>query len=226
MDERTSVLLIEALTKIWSKIRERHPAVPGVVLLAAPAARGHLNVLGHFAALRWSPRHENHSCLHEVVVVAEHLNRPATEILETLLHEAAHAANFEQGIHDCSVSQYHNRYFRDAALELGLRVDRVPHYGYALTTLASGTAVTYAAEVHVLSEALVHRLNPEISRKGPGTSPPTGGDDDGDDETPAKDRSRSRKATCACPFIIRVSKKTVEETVIRCDTCGEPFRLG
>ena len=38
-------------------------------------------------------------------------------------------------------------------------------------------------------------------------------------------QGRSRKATCACPFIIRVSRKTIESTVIRCESCGEPFRL-
>ena len=56
MDERTSVRLIEALSRVWTKIRIRHPDVPPVVLLAAPAPRGEMRVLGHFAALRWSGR--------------------------------------------------------------------------------------------------------------------------------------------------------------------------
>ena len=62
-DEQASVLLIQALADVWKSIRDRHPAVPGVVLLAAPAQRGGLNVLGHFAALRWSARKKEGSAL-------------------------------------------------------------------------------------------------------------------------------------------------------------------
>lgn len=38
-------------------------------------------------------------------------------------------------------------------------------------------------------------------------------------------RSRSRTAVCACPFIIRVARKTLDDTTIRGESCGVPFRL-
>ncbi len=223
MDEQPSLGLLQALSFIWTKIRERHPDVPEVVLLPAPAPRRQLNVLGHFAALRWSGRQEKGQHLHEVVVVAEHLDRPAEDTLETLLHEAAHALNFERGIKDCSASQYHNKKFRDAALELGLEVKQVKHYGFALTSLPKSTAELYQEEVVKLKEVLIHRRRPTLmTTGGTGSTPP---------KTPGPSvggpgpRSRSRKATCACPFIIRVSMKTMLNTVIRCECCGEPFRL-
>jgi len=222
-DERTSVRLIEALAQVWSKIRERHPEVPGVVLLAAPAHRDQLHVLGHFAALRWRRRQEQGHHLHEVVVIAEHLNRPVEEIVETLIHEAAHALNFERGIKDCTQSQYHNRRFRDAALELGLLVEQVRHYGYALTSLPAATALIYQEEMSQLREVLVHRYRPEFVLGG--AKPAEDDGDDGQEDDNQKTRTRSRKATCACPFIIRVSKTTIEATTIRCEKCGEAFRL-
>jgi hypothetical protein len=138
MHERLSVVLIEALTRVWSRIRVHHPGVPGVMLLAAPSQRGDLSVLGHFAPLRWRHKTRGDTGYHEVVVVAEHLDRSAADIVETLIHEAAHALNFERKVHDCSRSQYHNRAFKAAAEELGLAVEQVPHYGFALTRLQRG----------------------------------------------------------------------------------------
>jgi hypothetical protein len=220
MDDHASVALIQALAAVWRAIRAHHPDVPPVVILPAPAPHGRGNVLGHFAALRWTPRKRIETQLHEVVVVAEHLNRDAADIVETVLHEAAHAVNFARGIADCSASQYHNGRFKEAAEELGLSVTRVPHYGYALTALTDETRARYAGETAALETVLLHRRALRPAR------PPTGGTsgpkDDTEDTAP---RSRSRKAVCACGYIIRVSKKTIEDTVIRCESCGEPFQL-
>lgn len=217
-DEQTSVLLIQALADVWKSIRDRHPAVPGVVLLAAPAQRGGLNVLGHFAPLRWRARKKEGEHIHEVVVVAEHLDRSAEEIVATLIHEAAHAMNFHAGIFDCSASQYHNKRFKEAAQELGLIVEKTFHYGFAYTALSASSAVLYRSEIQDLEKALVHRRRPVSSRPDPS--------DDNEDDNP-RPGSRSRKATCVCspPFIIRVSLKTLRDTTIRCESCGEPFRV-
>ena len=229
MDERVSVHLISALADCWTAIRARHPEVPGVVILPAPAQRGRLNVLGHFAPIRWKTRHAHDSLLHEVVVVAEHLDRTAEDIFETLVHEAAHALNCARGIYDCSpTSQYHNGKFKEAAEELGLEVAKVPNYGWAYTVLAEGTKATYADVVVALGETLMHRRKPALVVIPP-SSPPAGGqtpNGGGDEEDPSP-QGRNRKATCACapPYIIRVSKKVIDATVVRCDTCGQPFQL-
>ncbi len=230
MDERTSVLLISALADCWTAIRARHPGVPGVVILPAPAQRGRLNVLGHFAPIRWKTRKAADSLFHEVVVVAEHLDRTAEDVFETLVHEAAHAMNFDRGIHDCSpTSQYHNTRFKEAAEELGLEVAKVSNYGWAYTVLADGTKAFYGDIIAALGETLVHRRKPVLVVAPPTTGPPTGGQAPtatGDEEDPTPP-GRSRKATCACepPYIIRVSKKVIDATVVRCDTCGQSFQL-
>ena len=219
-EELVSVILIEALAAVWKRIRQRHPDVPAVVLLPAPAQRKELNVLGHFAALRWTARKNETTRLHEVVVVAEHLIRSVEDIVETLIHEAAHAMNFERGIKDCSKSQYHNLHFAQAATELGLTVEQVPHYGFAYTELPPATATCYQAETEGLEAVLIHRRQVLVVPKGPGPAPThTDPDDDG------KPTSRSRKATCKCPFIIRVSRATIMSTIIRCESCGGDFKI-
>jgi hypothetical protein len=225
MDETTSVRLIEALAAIWTKIRTLHPDVPGVVLLPAPALQR--NVLGHFAPLRWRPNTEGDvGFFHEVVVVAEHMNREPNDILETLIHEAAHAQNFNRGIKDCSKNQYHNRKFKVAAEELGLVVHQVKHYGFAYTELADGTADRYRAEVHHLTDVLVHRRSSwaptptPTSNTDSGVATPTG--TAGPSGPP---RHRRMRVICSCGFIIYASRKTLRETRIRCESCGNLFAL-
>lgn len=218
--EERSVRLVAALARIWARIRERHPQVPGVVVLAAPNPHRATNVLGHFSALRWKAKSAGDERLHEVVIVAEHLNRSAEDILETLVHEAAHAMNFARGVNDCSRSQYHNARFKEAAEELGLTATRVPHYGWALTRLADSTAAKYQDEVVQLREVLIHRHRPLALPSGPATG---GGDTNDAPDGEDGPRSRHLKATCACPFVIRASKKTLTSTVIRCESCGEVF---
>lgn len=221
MDERVTIVLIEALARIWTAIRENHPDVPGVVLLPAPNPHRQTSVLGHFAPLRWTPQEKEGRFWHEVVVVAEHLNRPAQEVLGTLLHEAVHALNFARGIKDCSANQYHNRKFRAVAEELGLAVQQVRHYGYAHTVVPPETADLYLAQTQILESVLIHRRSLASPHSPPGKGPigpssPTG---------KGNGRSRSLKAVCACPFIIRVARKTLQDTTIRCDTCHTSFQL-
>jgi hypothetical protein len=219
-----SVSLTQALARVWAAIRHYHPQVPEVVLLPVPNPHGHRGVLGHFAALRWTPRAgKTGARIHEVVVVAEHLDRTAEDVVGTLLHEAAHALNFERGIRDCSRSQYHNQQFRVAAEEVGLTVQQVPHYGFALTALLPETATRYAVETAGLSVVLMHRRDVDTRASTPfGGDTPTGAA--GEEGVDAKS-GRYKKASCACPWNIRVARATLAATVIRCETCGEAFSL-
>ena len=213
MNEDATVALIRALSDIWRAIRSRHPAVPAAVVIAAPSLDRRMRVLGHFAPLRWRVRDDDMTLIHEVMITAEFLDRPAADTLETLIHEACHAANFAAKIHDCSRNQYHNRAFRDRAYEMGLIATKVRHYGWALTELAEGTAAHYYVETQRLASVLIHRRRP--------TREPTSGVRDAGTSTPSA--GRLRKATCGCPLIIRASRKVLTATTIRCDVCGQAF---
>lgn len=226
MPSDAATALVTALAVLWRRIQALHPDVPDVVLLPAPGPR---NVLGHFAPVRWQAKGSGGRVMHEVVVVAEHLERSADDIAETVLHEAVHAMNHQRGVKDCSAtSQYHNDRFRQGAEELGLVAVKVPHYGWAYTSLPEDTRAAYADEIAALSAVLVHRRTPLAIVATTSGPDPDGSTPDGTPATPPgpdKPRSRLRKATCPCGFIIRVAKATYDATVIRCDQCEEPFAL-
>lgn len=223
MAEPISVVLTVALARVWTAIRTFHPQVPVVMLLAAPNPHGHRGVLGHFAALRWHAKPDQAGRrFHEVIVVAEHLDRTAEDIVGTLLHEAVHALNFERGLRDCSRSQYHNQLFKQTAQELGLAVEQVDHYGFAKTSMLPETAMRYAVETAHLSIVLMHRRDEAPGRQDDesgkvGVETPSEGDKEADTG------GRYKKASCSCPFNIRVARATLAATTIRCDRCGEAF---
>lgn len=205
MSEAYAVRLIRALDACWAAIRHHHPDVPAVVLLPTPSLPRR-RMLGYFAALRWSGAEgANGALLHEVAVVAEHLDRSAEQVFETLLHEAAHARNFSLGVRDCSTSQYHNRRFKLSALNLGLEVEQVKHYGWANTTMPSATENRYRLEIDALASVLIHRRGRSLST--------------------VRSRSRLLKATCKCSLIIRASRAVLERACIVCEVCGEHFTV-
>jgi len=215
-----SAALTYELSRMWAAIQEQHQGVPNAVILLAKYLHGEQR--GEFSAMRWEPK-EGHdgSLLHEVAVYTTVLNQSAEVVLETLLHEAAHARNFERGVKDCSANQYHNRRFQSAAESLGLDVEQVDHYGFARTSLKSGTASRYADVLGGLRQLLLHKVE---------TDAPARAQDRAwySERRPQAEnirKGRSLKASCQCGFIIRVTKKTMRDTVIRCDTCGQPFRL-
>lgn len=219
-----SEALTAGLARVWSAIQHHHPGVPSVVLLPAPAQRGQRTVLGHFAPLRWQSRQQGAKAVHEVVVVAEWLTRDPVEIVCTVLHEAAHAADWNAGVIDCSVNQYHNQHFEQAATAMGLMVEKVPNYGYARTTMAPETIERYAAEIASLGSVLIHRHAMVRLAKGK-TEPDEGDTPDKPDDTPKKPGSRMHKATCQCGYVIRLAAATYNATHITCGECGERFLL-
>lgn len=79
-----------AITATWRRIRHRHAELPEFVsTMGEGGAPGGQKRLGHFLAGGWVLRgSEDRS--HEVFVSAEGLAAGAGELLDTLLHEAAH----------------------------------------------------------------------------------------------------------------------------------------
>lgn len=111
---------------------------------------------------------------------------------------------------------------------VSLEVEQVPHYGFAKTAMTEKTIANYAVEISNLGDALVHRRKPIIITKP--APPKDGSRDEPDDERNNTDdapASRHLKAVCRCnpPFIIRVSRRTLSETRIVCEKCGEGFGI-
>lgn len=234
-----------ALVDAWDAIRARHKGVPEAVISMATGGRASAVELAHFAPRRWKLR-EGDESHHEVFVTAESLAEGAPKVFGYLLHEATHAANEARGVHDCSVSQYHNKEFRKMAEAMGL-VQRPDvsdkwkkKYGFAGTELGDEAAKTYAKEIAALDKAMHATRTPDIfatRTRGGGTGSKGGTTDDadtadagGDDEAPTGKKEKEDrnyvKAVCKCepsPAVIRVSPKTLERRNIMCGDCKEKF---
>jgi len=197
-------LLVAALEHTWETIRARHPQLPEAVLVVASGTEGKQLNLGHFAPHRWQVQGADR---HEVLVGGEGLQRGPTEVLGTLLHEAAHGLAQARSIQDTSrQGRYHNRRYATLAGELGLDVTSVQPIGWSATTVPEHTAAAYAGQLQELEAALVLWRRHE-QRLGPG--------------------GRSRNllaATCGCGRRIRVAKTTLAEAPILCSRCSQPFQ--
>ncbi len=74
--------------------------------------------------------------LYEINISAEHLDRGVEDIIETLLHEMVHLYNTSVlNIDDCTNKGFHNEHFKEIAEMIGLKVDKIPRKGFALTSL-------------------------------------------------------------------------------------------
>jgi hypothetical protein len=142
-----------------------------------------------------------------VLVGGEGLQRGPTEVLGTLLHEAAHGLAQVRSIQDTSrQGRYHNRRYAQLAGELGLAVASVKPIGWSATAVPEQTAAAYTSQLEELATALVLWRRQE-ARIGIGT------------------RSRNLlAAACGCGRRIRVAKATLAEAPILCGACQEPFK--
>jgi hypothetical protein len=199
----TASLLVAALEHAWQSIRRRHPDVPEAVLVVASGSEGKRLNLGHFAPHRWQV---NGSDRHEVLVGGEGLQRGPSEVLGTLLHEAAHGLATARQVQDTSRGgRYHNRRYAALARELGLEVTTVKPIGWSATTVPQHTASAYAGQLEELQVALVLWRRQE-HRIGSGS------------------RSRNQlAAVCGCGRRICAAKATLAEAPILCGSCRKPF---
>jgi len=106
--------------------------LPKVVITIQESGRR--NAYGWFGNGFWSDTTTAES-VPEINLSAEYLSRSPDGILETVLHEMAHLLNAVRGIRDCSSGQYHNKHFKAAAEEFGLKVERTGNKGWAYTSL-------------------------------------------------------------------------------------------
>jgi hypothetical protein len=200
----TASLLVAALERTWQTIRQHHPDVPDAVVVVASGSEGKRLNLGHFAPHRWQV---NGADRHEVLVGGEGLQRGPTDVLGTLLHEAAHGLAQARHVQDTSrQGRYHNRRYATLARELGLDVTTVKPIGWSATTVPEQTAAGHAAQLEELAAALVLWRRQEH---------PTG---------PGGRARNLLAAACGCGRRIRAAKATLAEAAILCGRCTQPFQ--
>jgi hypothetical protein len=209
MQANAAITLVEAISTVWAAIRTRHPDTPDVFVTVGAGVSARGVKLGHFAAGSWLHHSaaEGAEAMAELFVGGEGLASGPADLLATLLHEAAHGIAHTRGVKDTSrQGRWHNARFRDIAQGIGLTITRNDRIGWSVSDLGPTTAENYAAELRILSDALVaHRVTT------------AGGDDD------AKTKRTSFSASCGCGRTIRLSRKTFDLGPITCSVCGDAF---
>lgn len=234
VQERTGSAVVKLLEKVWARIRADHPELPDVVIVTGAGLAGD-NKWGHFRANGWKVREEGvatSDSMHEMFMAGETLAKGAHQVLQTMLHEAAHTLARVRDQKDTSrQGRWHNQTFLKAAVEMGLehRGDKADKtHGYAFVTLASATRTKYADLLTELEAEINLVVNLPVWMGG--TS--SGEDDRGGERIgvrpPAQGGGSSGsavKATCQCdePRIIRVSKKVLAAGEVMCGICRENF---
>jgi hypothetical protein len=133
--------LYSAYDKLNKMKFEGKLGIPIITIQSQKILKKKVNVFGWFSKESWSYKETINFVItkeivyHEINIVAEYLNRPYEEIVETLLHEMVHQYNFENNIMDCK-KNYHNKMFKSEAERVGLIVEKIKIYGYGITRLS------------------------------------------------------------------------------------------
>ena len=241
--DMTGSAVVTLMEEVWDRIRQNHPELPAVIIVTGTGMIGPSR-WGHFRANGWMARAEGEDAatnlaLGEMFMAGETMAKGAAQVLQTMLHEAAHVLAQVRSLKDTSrQGRWHNGTFRTLAEELGLEhraATAHAQHGFSFVTLTEETEAKYADLLDELDREI--RLVVDLPWFLKGTEKPAG--EEGEDEsegghfigggrkvrTPATPQSGNLKATCGCaePNIIRASRKVLDLEVIRCDECEELF---
>lgn len=226
--ELTGSAVVKLLERVHERIRQNHPEVPEVVIVTGAGIGFGGNKWGHFRPQGWTT---GEASIHEMFMAGETLAKGSRQVLQTMLHESAHALAESRGKKDTSrQGRWHNQVFRKTAGELGLefkgeKADKT--LGFSAVTLTDRTAEEYAdlldaldAEIH-----LMVRLPGWLGGQAEGEG--QGGENMGKAPATGETKGSSNiKLTCECddPNIVRASRKVADKLIVRCDECEQVFR--
>ncbi|MFI1869680.1 hypothetical protein [Streptomyces jumonjinensis] len=237
---REGTRLISALEKCWTEIQKHHPAVPPVVFITGtgvprrqvekPAtstdapARRHYVTRGHHWADRWVVA-DQEGRLAELFVAGETIRDGGEAILQTELHEAAHALAHVRGIRDTSPGdpRWHRKEFAQLAREVGLEPPRRSSrpLGFSNCTLPEKTRKKYASVIRRLDAAALPGLrghDQDAAADDPANTP---------EPPPRSNNGKRYKVSCECdpPRGFPVTLKVLDEGPILCGICETEFTL-
>lgn len=231
--EKTGSAVVRLMERVHERIRQNHPEVPEVVIVTGAGTYSVTPKWGHFRADGWLTQDgEGKSAhVHEMFLAGETLAKGAHQVLQTMLHESAHALAAARGKKDTSrQGRWHNKVFLDTAKEIGLeyRGDKAnAQIGFSQVTLTDETKDEYRDLLEDLDREinLMVKLPLWLGGSSDGDEDEEGGENMGRKPRGEGGSSGSIKLTCECsePNIIRASKKVAEKKVLRCDECGELF---
>ena len=193
--------MTKALADAWADIRKHQPAVPRVDWAVIPGKSG-----SRCGSVSWG---------HSPVLLVDELmlDRQPLDIMEWLLHQAAHGvADTTEGPTQASEGRYHDRGYRDVAEGLGLEATAARGLGWADTEMTPATVARYQKAVERLGEAQGGSRPHSPAREAQARKPPNRG------RLPVQ-------CQCQPPRRIQVTGSTFGLGEISCGVCGKPFRV-
>lgn len=199
--------LVETCEEVWEGIQENCLDVPDAFVVVGSGGRRAKTLNGHFARDVWEL---DGNPIHEVLLVAERLQRPAEEVFTTILHEAVHGIAAVRDIKDCS-GKRHNKKFAELCHEVDLIPPEKPDkvLGFSAATLSLCAKTLYQEEIKKLEEALsfYRKLNLVAAEK----------------------KKTLWKAECDCGRSLRLGKGFINEMPdnlkLSCGWCENDFEL-
>lgn len=213
----TTTYIVTVLNRAWTAVQRNHPEVPAVMIVTGRRrSRQEHTTRGQHCAETWHV-HGLEGRHAEVWVAGERLAEGGSAVMQTLIHEAAHALARARDIKDTSnKGRYHNKEFVKLAEEMGLEGPAASggkSLGYSDCTITSATTELYGAEIKELDDACRSFVAPSVTEEKPAKKP-------------------SVKAMCQCPegdneitWTKKFEKKLQEHGVppVLCGICGQAF---
>lgn len=248
----TGSTLVAALEALWEQIRRTHPELPAhVVFVTGSGNTGLGQKWAHFDRNGWLIRGQHSGCdetcdaIHvggsapEIFISGERFQAGAKFVVQSVLHEAAHALAALRDVKETSRgNRYHNKRFVALAEELGMEYAHAApdvSIGFSAVTITAETELRYSRQIALIERAVnVFRPDPAEALDlgaligllggavaGPGVTGRRGR------RGPATGSRSLPKAECGCesPRIIRVARAVFEVAPITCGECGESFTL-
>lgn len=231
MTTQEGTRIIAALESTWATIQKHHADVPDVVIVTGTGQqkRGKNRLTwGHHTADRWLDAAAAGRQA-ELFVSGEAIAKGGEMVVETMLHEAAHALAAARNIRDTSCAgRWHNRRYAALAEEVGLqppkRAEKV--IGFSESLITAATVGRYAAQLRRLDAAALARIEAPTKDEG---------EQDQEQQTPENPgvrggRGRAGKRTaveCGCrptPRRMQVTPAFLEEGSVLCGKCAQPFQ--
>jgi hypothetical protein len=157
--------------------------------------KGRGNFAGWCWAEKWAGKESSHT---EINISAEYLTAGYEPLMEVLIHEMAHAINSQNGIKDCSKTQYHNKHFKASAELAGLHVKQGKK-GWAYTSIAKGGIAEKALkDININRDVFIYQRKEQGSK--------------------VKAPTKMKKWSCGCTNV-----RCAVELLAECQDCGNEF---
>jgi hypothetical protein len=217
--------ILNAVNALWREIQANNPGTPNVSIVLQASEHSH----GHFAPGSWATA--TGESMHELMLSTVSLALATNDggvikTVSTLLHEAAHAYAYANGLKDTSrQGRYHNGTFKTLAERFGCAVQPHPAIGHVTDGISNAARVLYAPHIEALMEAVtVYRRSAGFDLSGLfGTL--TGGHSGPVARKPRKAYgSDSLTIICECPSEgYRIPKALYNTATLHCNDCESDY---